>query len=240
MQFLCLASIRSSRKTIGRICAASFAHTDGSLIRSMIRCHTRNFFSIALLSIDEWATSVTFGARVTCGAAAPQRRRSKERNKKRKRGCTIKRRAWATGTTDRRRDAAGRPARASARSRERDRGCAFDEGAIAERMTIRISVVTRTARAFFFTDTPGWRRNHWLNLGADPFFPSRDLFSLLSPAFPRSSQTTCARYAQTFWQRNTLALLPHRLRITGITWLSGLIHKHRSLAQCRSIYRVRL
>lgn len=176
--------IARNRETKGRTRAASFTHgwkfdsVDDTVPHAQL-------FSVVLLNIDEWATSVTFGAGMTCGAAAPQRRRSKERNKKAKRGCTIKRRAWAAGSTDGQetRCTQGRP---RVHRQEVGWGMVHSMKALtAERTTIRISVVTRTARAFFFTDTPGWRRNHWLNPGADPFFPSRDLLSLLSPGpFP--------------------------------------------------------
>lgn len=124
MRFRCSASIHSSRGTIERKRATSFAHIDGNLVRSMTRCHTRNFFPSCFSTL----TSERRVSRTAPGWLAERRRRNdivrKEETKRRKGMHTIKWRAWAGGERGgRRRDATERLHASTARSKEGDRGC---------------------------------------------------------------------------------------------------------------------
>lgn len=168
-----------------------------------------------------WRTATTFERR---------KQKAKEVGGARNKNDVRERMGWRTNRRGATRS------RASARNRESDGGCILDEGTTAERMTIRISVVVRAARVFFFTDTPGWRRNHWLNPGADPFFLSRWPVPLFFLDLPDSPLPRESRMRELFGNSYTFVLLPHRLRITGITWLQ-LIHI-KTILLPRSIYRV--
>lgn len=93
--------------------------------------------------------------------------------------------------------------RASARNGESDGGCILDEGTTVERMTTRISVVIRAARAFFFFFCRHARMapKPLIKSRRRPIFPLSVTCSLsLSPIFPILSCHTslvCANFLAT-------------------------------------------